>query len=95
VCSTQSISDQVCLSGMIVDPMVIVFDKIEPSLLFEIKIQLHEDVLQTFVIYINLTLLAHDVMSLDLESVNHSCQLQIVGQIMLFILFLDVMNHML
>jgi hypothetical protein len=80
---------------MIVDPMVIVFDKIEPSLLFEIKIQLHEDVLQSFVIYINLTLLAHNVMSLDLESVNHSCQLQIVGQIMLFILFLDVMNHML
>jgi hypothetical protein len=58
---------------VVVDSKVIILKKFQPSSLPEIKIRLCEDVLQTLVININLTMLALDVMSPDLESVNHDC----------------------
>jgi hypothetical protein len=66
--STQSVSDHICFAEVVVDFKVIILDKFQPSSLHEIKIQLCEDV-----ITINLTMLVHDVMSPDLESINHDC----------------------
>jgi hypothetical protein len=62
---------------------IIVLDQFQPSPLPHIKISLSENVLETLVIRIDITMGSHQVMSPNLQSMNYGSQLQIMGGVVL------------
>jgi hypothetical protein len=51
---TQRVHNDVCLSQVIVNLQLIVFDQLEPSSLPHVQIWLSKDVLQAFVVHIDM-----------------------------------------
>jgi hypothetical protein len=51
---TQRVRNDICLSQVVVNFQLIVFDQLEPSLLPHVQIWLGKDVLQTFVVRIDM-----------------------------------------
>jgi hypothetical protein len=50
----QCVRNDMCLSWVIVNFQLIVFDQLEPPSLSHVQIQLSEDVLQAFVVHIDM-----------------------------------------
>jgi hypothetical protein len=61
--STQSIGNYICLAQMIVDSQIIILYQFQPYSLSEKYIWLGENILQTFVIRVDFTSLAYQIMS--------------------------------
>ena len=64
--TTQSISHNICLAMVIVDTKIIVFDEFQPSALPHVQLGLSEDVLETLVVSIDLTVVANKIVHPDL-----------------------------
>ena len=68
---TQGIRYDVCLARVIVHLEVIILDQLKPSSLTHIQLWLSEDVLETFMISVDVAHIAKQVMSLGLQSMNN------------------------
>ena len=66
---------------MIVQSHIIILDEIQPSPLPEIQLLLRENVLQTLVIRVHLTMISDEKMSPCLQCMHYDCLLQIMGSI--------------
>jgi hypothetical protein len=58
---------------MVMHFQIIVLDEFQPSSLPHIKISLSEDIFETLVISVDITMSSHQVMSPNLESMNYDC----------------------
>jgi hypothetical protein len=82
----QSVGYHISLPRVVVDPKIIILDKLQPPSLPKIQVRLCEDVLQTLMIRVLPTPLSHEIVSPNLESVNHRGELQVMGWIVHFML---------
>jgi hypothetical protein len=71
--SAQSIGNYVFFAQVIVDYKIIIFDKLQPSLLSKVDIWLSENALQTFVVRVDFTSLSYQIVPPYLESMNNYC----------------------
>ena len=67
----QGIRNDVCLAWMIVHLEVIILDQLKPSSLTYIQLRFSEDVLKTLMISVDVSHIAKQIMSLDLQSMNN------------------------
>jgi hypothetical protein len=58
---TQGINNNVCLARMIVHLKIIVIDHLSPSSLAYVQLKLSKDVLETFMICVNITHIAKQI----------------------------------
>src|SRR5688500_6323213 len=63
---------------------IIDLDPLYPSSLSHVQICLSENVLETLVISVDVTVSSHQVVSPYLKSMNYSCQFQIMCRVVLF-----------
>ena len=70
---TQCICYYVSLSGMIMQLHIIILNEIQPSPLPEIQLLLHEDILQTLVIRVHLTMVSDEEMYPCLQRMHYGC----------------------
>jgi hypothetical protein len=69
---TQSVDYHIVFPRMIVDSKIIILDKLQPSPLPKVQVQLRENILRTLMICIYFTSLSHKVVPPNLESVNYN-----------------------
>ena len=69
----QRIGYYVSLSGMIKQSHIIILDELQPSPLPEIQLLLREDILQTLVIRVHLTMVSDEKMSPCLQRMHYGC----------------------
>jgi hypothetical protein len=62
----------ICFSRVVVDSMIIILDKLQPSPFPKIQGWLRENIFQTLIVCIKFTSLFHKVISLNIESVNYN-----------------------
>src|SRR3954463_1668376 len=58
---------------------------LEPSLLAEIQVRLSKQVLQALVVGVDLATITKEVMSPQLQCIDHSCQFEVMGWIFIFV----------
>ena len=71
--TTQRIGYYVSLSGVIMQSHIIILDELQPSPLPEIQLLLRENVLQTLVIRVHLTMVSDEKMSPCLQCMHYGC----------------------
>ena len=71
--AAQRICYYVSLSGVIMQSHIIILYELEPSPLHEIQLLLREDVLQTLVIRVHLTVVSDEKMSPCLQRMYYGC----------------------
>jgi hypothetical protein len=82
--ATERIRNDIGLAWMIVYFQIIVFDEFLLAPLPHIQVCLSKDVLEAFVVSINMTFRTHQMMSPDLQGMNDSCEFKIMGGVVLF-----------
>jgi hypothetical protein len=82
--ATQGICNHVYLTGMIVNLKIIVLDQLQPSSLPHVQIGLSEKVLQALVVGEDMSHISKKIMPLGSQVMNHSGQLKIMSEIVLF-----------
>ena len=71
--SAQRVGYYVSLSRVVMQSHIIIFDEFQPSPLPEIQLLLREDIFQTLVIRVHLTVVSDDKMSPCLQCMHYSC----------------------
>ena len=71
--AAQRISYYVSLSGVIMQSHIIILNELQPSPLPEIQLLLRENVLQTLVIRVHLTMISNEEMSPRLQGMHYGC----------------------
>ena len=71
--AAQRIGYYVSLSGVIMQSHIIILDELQPSPLPKIQLLLREDILQTLVIRVHLTVLSDEKVSPCLQCVYYAC----------------------
>ena len=71
--AAQRIGYYVSLSGMIMQLHIIILNEFQPSPLPEIQLLLREDILQTLVIRVYLTMVSDEKMSPSLQRMHYGC----------------------
>ena len=71
--TAQRVSYYVSLSWVIMQSHIIILDELQPSPLPEIQLLLREDVLQTLVIRVHLTMISDKKMSPCFQRMHYSC----------------------
>ena len=69
----QSVSNHIGLAWSIFNTRIVLLNHFDPSSLPEVEVGLSEDVLETLVISVDVTVSSHQVVSPYLKSMNHSC----------------------
>jgi hypothetical protein len=72
--TAQSIGNNVCLVGMIVNLEIIIFDHLQPSSLMHVQLRLDEDIFEAFMLHIDIAHIAQQIMSLDFQSMNNGSE---------------------
>ena len=70
---------------MIMDFQIIVLDQFKPSSLPHVNIGLSEDILETLVISINITMIPKKIVAPNLQSVDNSRKLEIMRWVILLV----------
>ena len=70
---TQRIGYYISVSGMIVQLHIIILNELQPSPLPEIQLLLREDILQTIVIRVHLTMISDEKMTPCLQCMHYGC----------------------
>ena len=71
--AAQRVCYYVSLSWMIMQPHIIILNELQPSPLPEIQLLLREDILQTLVIRVYLTMVSDEKMSPSLQCMHYGC----------------------
>src|SRR4051812_16872485 len=69
---------------------------LEPLLLTKIPVWLSKQVLQTLVVGVDLAMITEEVMSPQLQRINHRCQFEVMSWIFVFVrtqLTISISNH--
>src|SRR6185312_10730169 len=80
---TKGIGHYVCLSRVVMNFQIIIFDQFQPSSLSQVKVWLGEDILQTFMVGKDFTLISNQIMPPNLKCVHYGCEFQIMGRVVL------------
>src|SRR4051812_37627643 len=73
--SAESVGDDIFLAGMVVDIDIIILDQLHPSNLPHIQLPLSKNILKALMVYIQLTLVAYQIVAPCLEGMYHSGKL--------------------
>src|ERR1041385_3467094 len=82
--ATQGIGHHISFSRGVMNILVEIGYCLEPSLLAEIQIWLSKQVLQALVVGVDLATITDEVMSPQLQWINHRCQFEIMCWIVFF-----------
>jgi hypothetical protein len=69
--SAEGVGNYIGFSRVIMDTKIIVLDELNPSPLSNVQLRLGKDILETFVISVNITPVSYEIMAPSLESVNY------------------------
>ena len=73
--ATECVGNNICLTRMILETHVVIFEQLQPPPLPKVQIWLGEQILQALVVGVDFTAITDEVMTLYLQSIHYDSQL--------------------